>query len=187
MDHSFRTPFPLISLLLITLFLSGCAGFGDGRSIDDPTSSLVFGFIDMEDAPTDISYAKLQQVAPRGEAGFWGMSADDGIVYNQYLPMGTFQMERFGGSSFLWGEHVYTFPTYGRNETALKIEQPGIYFVGAYAYRDEETGFFEPGQFSIETLDDPTEISILKQIQSMDWVRGTQWEERIRLRLAELQ
>lgn len=173
-------------LTVLALLLTGCAFSGGGRSIDDPTNSLVFGFIDMDDAPTDVSYAKLQQVAPKTESGFWTMSAEDGILYNQYLPPGSFQMSRFGGHSFWWGEHVYDFPTYGRNETAIQIEQPGIYFVGAYAYRDAESGFFESGKFSIELLDDPTEKALLLKIQEMDWVRGTQWQERIRDRLQEL-
>ncbi|WP_166263510.1 hypothetical protein [Marinobacter caseinilyticus] len=159
---------------------------GDGRSVDDPTNSLVFAYIDMDDAPTDMSYAKLQQVAPKSEAGYWGMGTDEGIIVNQYIPPGSFQIAHFGGNSFLMGEHQYSFPTYGRNATAVTIEQPGIYFLGAYKYQDVDTGFFEAGKFSMEPITSPTEQALLKTIVTMDWVKGTQWEARIRKRLMEL-
>ena len=175
-----------LTLLLMTL-LTGCASLGGGRSIDDPTSSLVFGYIDMEDAPTSMDYAQLQQVAPKTDAGFWTMGTDDGIMYNQYVPPGAFKVAHFGGSSFFSGEHQYSFPAYGRNATAVTIEEPGIYFVGAYAYQEVETGFFEAGKFSIEPIESPSEKSLLQALLAMDWVKGTQWQARIQNRLAELQ
>lgn len=172
--------------LLAAALLTGCAFSGGGRSIDDPTSSLVFGYMDMEEAPTSMDYVKLQQVAPRAEAGFWDMGTDDGIMFNQYVPPGSFKVAHFGGSSFLMGEHRYSFPTYGRNATAVTIEEPGIYFIGAYAYQDVDTGFFEAGKFSIEPTNNPSEKDLLQTLLAMDWVKGTQWEARIKNRLAEL-
>ena len=174
-------------ILLTTALLTGCAFSGKGRSIDDPTSSLIFGYIDMEDAPTSMDYAKVQQVAPRTDDGFWTMGTDDGIMFNQYVPPGAYKVAHFGGSSFFNGDHQYSFPTYGRNATAVSIEEPGIYFVGAYAYREVETGFFEAGKFSIEPIEAPSEAAVLKTILEMDWVEGTQWEARVRNRLAELE
>ncbi|MDK9556949.1 hypothetical protein QQF73_04870 [Marinobacter sp. M216] len=173
--------------LLAVALLAGCAFSGGGRSIDDPTSSLVFGYMDMEEAPTSMDYVKLQQVAPRSEAGYWDMGTDDGIMYNQYVPPGSFKVAHFGGSSFLMGEHRYSFPTYGRNATAVTIEVPGIYFIGAYAYQEVDTGFFEADKFSIEPTETPSEKELLNTLLTMDWVEGTQWESRIKNRLAELQ
>lgn len=177
----------LVGLIVASMaMLAGCASTGSGRHIDDPTSSLVFAYIDMDEAPTDISYANLHQVVPKTDMGYWGMSEEDGLLFNQYLPQGAYQLSNFGGSSFLSGEHRYNFPQYGRNETAVTIEQPGIYFLGAYQYQDVETGFFEAGKFAIEPVSSPSERELLKRLSQLDWVKGTQWEARIRDRLAEL-
>src|SRR5262245_34869356 len=34
--------------------LAGCGGGGHGRDINDPSNSLVFGYVDMADAPTNV-------------------------------------------------------------------------------------------------------------------------------------
>ena len=52
-------------LVVVTVTaLTGCAGGGHGRDINDPSNSLVFGFVDMSDAPTKVSGAQIMQVAP---------------------------------------------------------------------------------------------------------------------------
>ena len=180
-----RTVLGLLAIAAL-LLLGGCASSGPARDINDPTNSLVFAYIDMEDAPTEMSYANIRQVYPKGEEGFWGMGVDEGMLFNQYLPAGGYQMANFGGSGFWSGQHEYSFPTYGRNVTAVRADKPGIYFLGAYKYVDVETGFFEAGKFNIAPIESPTEKELLQRIAEMDWVKGTQWEERIRARLAEL-
>lgn len=175
------------ALIVVTAFLvAGCASSGPGRDINDPTSSLVFAYIDMEDAPTDMEYATLHQVAPKAEAGYWSMSVEDGLAYHAYLPVGAYQLANFGGSGFLSGAHEYSFPNYGRNQTAASIEVPGIFFLGAYRYQEVDTGFFEQGKFSMEPLPSPGEAELLRRLSRMQWVKGTQWEKRIQARLAEL-
>lgn len=173
-------------LLSTILLLQACASYGPTRSIDDPSSSLVFAFINMENAPTSVSYADLHQVAPKAETGYWGMSEEDGLLYNQYLPNGSYQISHFGGSSFMTGEYRYSFPAYGRNETALRIEKPGIYFMGSYAYQEVDTGFFEQGKFDMKPIESPDEKALLKKLLKLDWVKGTQWEARIQSKLSEL-
>lgn len=97
----------------ITLgILAGCAS-GPTRDINDPTNSLVFGYIDMSDAPTNVSHAWLRQVAPPNDKPYWGLGVQKGIFYNSYLPPGSYQLSSFGGSSFWQGEHRYNFPRQG--------------------------------------------------------------------------
>ena len=60
--------FGLIALAL----LGGCAGGGHGRNINDASNSLVFGYVDMSDAPTKINGASIMQVAPPTDKPYWG-------------------------------------------------------------------------------------------------------------------
>jgi outer membrane biogenesis lipoprotein LolB len=40
--------------LIASALLTGCGSSGPKRDINDPTNSLVFGYIDMDDAPTGV-------------------------------------------------------------------------------------------------------------------------------------
>ena len=53
-----------VLLLAGVLALAGCGGGGHGRDINDPSNSLVFGYVDMADAPTKVTGAQIRQVAP---------------------------------------------------------------------------------------------------------------------------
>ena len=170
---------------LITLgLLGGCAS--TGRDVNDPTNSLVFGYIDMDDAPTSVDSASLRQLGLPSDKSYWGMSVKDGLFYNAYLPPGSYQLDSFSGSGFFAGEHEYNLPRQG-NETALRISKPGIYFLGSFKYKKVETGFFGQGKFSIEVMDKPTEAELLQRILDKDSdARKSAWGDKIRARLAQL-
>jgi len=175
-------------LILVATFglLVGCAGGEPGRDINDPTNSLVFGYIDMEDAPTKVSNAWLVQVSPPSDAPYWGMGVTKGMFYNSYLPPGSYQLSKVGGSGFFAGQHEYTFPRQG-NETALRITKPGIYFLGSYKYKSVKTGFFEQGKFKIEKINKPTEAELLKRLLEEDSdLKKSSWGDKIRARLSKL-
>ena len=172
---------------LFTLgLLAGCASSGHGRSIDDPTNSLVFGYVDMDDAPTGVNSAWIRQVAPAVEKPYWGTDVKDGLFYTSYLPPGSYQMSSFGGSGFFAGKYQYDFPKQG-NKTSLRINKPGIYFIGAYKYKKVKTGMFSQAKFSIEKINKPTEAELLKRIlDNNSDVRDSTWGNKIRARLAQL-
>jgi len=171
---------------LITLgLLAGCASSGPTRNINDPTNSLVFGYIDMDDAPTKVSSAWMVQVAPPSDTPYWGLGVSKGLFYNSYLPLGSYQLSKFGGSGFFAGQHEYMFPRQG-NKTALRITRPGIYFLGAYKYKKVKTGLFSQGKFAIEKMSKPTEAELLKRILEDDDIKGSAWAAKIRARLAQL-
>ncbi|HEX7965397.1 MAG TPA: hypothetical protein VF651_06740 [Gammaproteobacteria bacterium] len=178
-----RKSFALACLAMLSL--AGCASnsIGPERDINDPTNSLVFAYVDMGDAPTELESASLK---PQGEEGYWTMGVEDGLMSQQYLPPGSYQLASLSGSSFLHGAVVYNFPAYGRNEASVRIQKPGIYFLGSFKYKDVETGMFEAGKFDIERVKSPTELELLGRLLKQDWVKGTQWEARIRARMAEL-
>src|SRR5262245_16257965 len=178
-----------ISLILCVVALglvAGCAGGGHGRSVDDPTNSLVFGYIDMGDAPTKISGASIMQVAPPTDKPSWGMDVRNGLLYTYYLPPGSYQLASISGSSFWRGDYRYNFPRQG-NEQAVRISKPGIYFLGSYRYKGVKTGWFEGGKFDVERVNTPTEAELLRRLLEEDReIKGSAWEAKIRQRLSQL-
>lgn len=176
-----------LALGLITLvLLTGCSSSGPERDINDPTNSLVFGYIDMEDAPTGVEYATVMQVSPPTEAPYWGLGVKKGLFYNSYLPPGSYQLSSFGGSGFFAGQHEYSFPRQG-NQTSLRITKPGIYFLGSFKYIKVKSGVFEQGKFSIEKINKPTEAELLKRIlEENSEIKSSAWGDRIRARLKQI-
>jgi hypothetical protein len=175
-----------LALGLALALLAGCGSSGPKRDINDPTNSLVFGYIDMSDAPTGVDYAWLMRVAPPSKTPYWQLGVRKGLFYNTHLPTGSYQISRFGGSAMFAGQHRYDFPRQA-NETALRVEKPGIYYLGSYKYKKVKTGVFEQGKFAIEKVESPTEAELLKRLldESAE-VKGTAWEDKVRARLAKL-
>jgi hypothetical protein len=175
----------VVALIVLGL-LAGCGSSGPKRDINDPTNSLVFGYVDMKDAPTGVDYAWLVQVAPPSKTPYWSLGVRKGLFYNMYVAPGSYQLSRLGGSGFFTNEHRYNFPRQG-NETALRVDTPGIYFLGSFKYKKVSTGIFEQSKFAIERVDKPTEAELLKRILAEDSdVAQSTWGEKIRARLAKL-
>lgn len=180
--HGLRSLFALVAALAL---LAGCGTSGPERSIDDPTNSLVFGYVDMSEAPTQVQAAWLQQLAPPTEAPYWRLGVKDGVFHSVYVPPGMYQISRFYGSGFFAGEHNYNFPRQG-NSTAVKIDKPGIYFLGSFKYKAEKSGFFEPGKFSMERTSKPTEAELLARIlDDSEEIKASPWADRIRARIRQ--
>lgn len=176
-----------LGLVALLPLLSGCASSGHGRDINDPSNSLVFGYVDMSDAPTKVSGAQIMQVAPPTDRPYWGTDVRDGLFYTYYLPPGSYRLAALFGSSFLKGDYQYNMPRQGGGETTVRIDKPGIYFLGSYKYKDVKTGFFEQGKFNIQRVGTPGEAELLRRILAEDKeLKGSVWEERIKQRLSRL-
>jgi hypothetical protein len=176
-------------LLLVAALaaLAGCAGGGHGRDINDPSNSLVFGFVDMADAPTKVSGAQIMQVAPPTDKPYWGTDVKDGLFYTYYLPPGSYRLATLHGSSFLRGEHRYNMGRQGGGDTTVRIEKPGIYFLGAYKYTTVKTGMFEQSKFGIERVKSPSEAELLQKLLDTDAeLKKSVWADKIRQRIARL-
>ena len=175
-----------ILALLAALSVAGCGGGGHGRDINDPSNSLVFGFVDMADAPTKVTGAQIRQVAPPTDKPYWGTDVKDGMFYTYYLPPGSYQLATLHGSSFLRGEHQYNLGRQG-GDTGVRIDKPGIYFLGAYKYKTVKTGMFEQSKFGIERVATPSEAELLQKLLDSDAaLKNSVWADKIRQRLARL-
>ena len=173
-------------LLTLSFLLAGCGSSGPVRDINDPTNSLVFGYVDMDEAATSVDAAWMQQIAPPSETPYWSMGVKNGLFYQSRLPPGSYQMSNFYGSGFFAGENRYNFPRQG-NETSMRISKPDIYFIGSFKYRKIKTSIFEQDKFAIEKINKPSEAELLKRIlDENNDIRESAWGEKIRARLAQL-
>lgn len=175
-----------ITAILLTLTIVGCAG-----TPVDPTDtrrSVVFGYIDMEDAPTSVDWVFIQHYD--GTTDGYSVGAKDGLYYHVGIPPGPYQVTKFGGSGFFAGQVIYNFADSGRNDTALIIDRPGAYFAGSFEYQTVNTGFFEQKKFDITPAVDPTEAMVLEKVLRRMRKENPNYTHAISLaekRLAELQ
>ena len=149
------------------------------KRLDPPANdqqSLVFGYLDMSQAPTGLGWMEFRQVAPRTDTPFYQMRVHEGVFYMEKFPPGVFVMGEFGGER-RDGKHLaYALP---RSSPAVRvvIEQPGLHFVGAYRYRVVKQDGQQVGRFEIDALPTLSAAEVLQRI--LPYARGTPWEPRI--------
>lgn len=142
--------------LVLSVVVAGCAGTTPVSSSDE-TLSLVFGYFDMKDAPTKVQWVALKQYGGKG-AGTYQLAVEEGLFLHVGVEPGSYQVDKFGGSGFLRGDYVYNFGGKGRNSTAIRIQKPGVYFLGAHRYVAHE------GKFDMQPAKSPTEKEVLQRL-----------------------
>lgn len=156
-----------ILLLAITYLVGGCAFGGGGDPIDPKRKDLavVFGYIDMEDAPGDLDWIKIKQYKTKPD--YYSLGAKEGIFWHVGVDMGSYQVEKFGTNPGFWSRtsYSYNFGTAGRNQTARRIKKPGVYYLGSYKYINEGSkNWYSPDRFSMKKLKNPSEKELLIKI-----------------------
>ena len=152
-------------LLAAVLMLGGCAG----TPIDpkDESVSLVFAYFDMADAPSNLQWASLKRYDAK-EPVWYDMAARDGLIFHIGIAPGSYQVEKFGGQGGIplltRSPYEYNFGTRGRNETAIRIQKPGVYFLGAYKYIDHSGGLFKADKFQMKPIKEPSEKELLQRL-----------------------
>lgn len=173
---------------LLTLLVVGCA---TSHPIDpkDQSLSLVYGYIDMKDAPSSLGWVHITLYDGKNTGYF--TEVHDGLFFHLGVKPGPYQVDRFGRyATFLSNtDYSYDFGTRGRNETAIRIDKPGVYFMGAYKYVDVPTGWFEQDKFRMERTTTPTERELLTRVLAMlqnDHAQYTLQIDTVKQRLAQL-
>ena len=173
---------------LLILLVGGCAT-SDPIDPKDQSLSLVYGYIDMKDAPSHLGWVHIKLYDGKNTGYF--TVVDEGLFFHLGLKPGPYQVDRFGRHPTFFDnvEYSYGFGTRGRNETAIRIDKPGIYFMGAYKYVDVPTGWFEEDKFRMEQTTTPTERELLTRVLTIlqkDHAEYTRQIETVKLRLAQL-
>jgi hypothetical protein len=141
--------------------------------------SLVFGYIDMGESRLTLDLVTLYQALPKTRKPLRAMLAQEGLFFFENLPLGSYQLSSFRGMPRLGDPTVFLFPRYGRNETAVQLQGPGVHFMGAYKYVKVEE------EFDLLPLENPGERELLEALLLP--AEGTGWTERIEARLRELE
>jgi hypothetical protein len=154
----------LLAIWGMAIVLGGCAG----TPVDpkDEALSLVYGYFDMKAAPSSLDWVSIKQYGK--EAAWYQVSAKDGLFWHVGVESGSYQVEKFGGTGGIplltRREFQYDFGTKGRNDTALRIQTPGVYFMGAYKYVDHPGGFFKEDKFEMKPAKEYAEKDLLQKL-----------------------
>lgn len=181
----------LLAGIAALALLGGCA---TTESVDpkDESTSLIYGYFDAKDAPSSIDWVSIKQYG--AASGYYTVAAKDGLFLHIGVEPGSYQVEKFGGVKrfLIFGHAVeYNYGTRGRNETAIRVVKPGLYFMGAHRYVAHDGGWFGADKFEMQAVKSPTEKELLTrliaQVEADKELRVyTRQIEQAKKRLAEL-
>jgi hypothetical protein len=175
-------------LIFITALLHGCGG-GLSKMVkeqDSPDTALLFGYIDMDDAPSNLESVSLRQYAAKDGEPYIPMRADgEGLFYRENVPKGSYGLYTFGGrgwtlgcGSFMKQRYYYNFPDEGFKYSQFRLANSGPFFLGSYKMKKIK------GKYEFEDADSPTEKELLTRL--LAYTGGTKWENVIKKRLKQL-
>ena len=154
----------LLAGMAALALVGGCATTEPVDPKDDGTS-LVFGYFDGKDAPSSIDWVSIKRYG--GAPAYYQAGATNGLFWHIGVEPGSYQVEKFGGLKrvLIFSNTVeYNYGTRGRNETAVRIVTPGIYFMGAHRYVAHDGGLFAEDKFAMQAVKSPTEKELLTRL-----------------------
>jgi hypothetical protein len=154
----------LLAGLAAVALVAGCA---TTEPVDpkDASTSLVFGYFDAKDAPSSVDWVSIKRYG--GAPAYYQLGTKDGLFWHVGVEPGSYQVEKFGGVKrvLIFGNTVeYNYGTRGRNETAVRIVAPGVYFMGAHRYVAHDGGLFAADKFEMQAVKSPTEKELLARL-----------------------
>ena len=155
--------------LATAVLVAACAG---SRPVDpaDERLSLVFGYFDMQDAPSNLEWVSLRKYDSKQKDGEWyTLAVKDGLFFHVGVEPGSYQVDKFGGTGGIplltRRPFEYSYGAKGRNATALRIQKPGVYFLGSHRYVNHAgKGLFEPDKFDMQPAAAPGEKELLQKL-----------------------
>lgn len=163
--HKFRYFIIPMLFMPLSMLLSSCVSKST-ISPDDENLSVLYGYIDMSEAPSGLGFVKVKRHKPTPNV-WYTFRAEEGIFSHIAVKNGSYQVDTFGksGSGLANIKYSYNFGGQGRNATARVIKNPGVYFLGAYKYKNLKKGsFLTPGSFEMQPIKSPTEKELLSQL-----------------------
>lgn len=181
---------------VMALVLAGCASV-EPVSPKDETVSLVYGYFDMKDAPSTLEWVRLKKYGSGTKDGEgYSISAKEGLFFHIGIEPGSYQVESFGGTGGIplltRRPFEYDYGSKGRNTTAVRIQKPGVYFVGSHRYINHAgKGLFAADKFEMQRAKSPAEREILQQViqrfeSDKELQQYTRQLQQARKRLSEL-
>lgn len=136
--------------------------------------SIVYGWIDMKEAGSNIDTAVLERLQPIAAEKLYTLGVarykSGYILYHIGLPEGVYKLSVFSGHDCLFAfvlcdnGTVYDLPKQG-STGGVVIKKPGVYYMGALQYKDIKTGFWKAAKFDLEEAKDaPSQRELLQVI-----------------------
>lgn len=151
-------PLRLLTLASI-LLLPSCALLGGKEIKDFDNRSVVYGWLDIKDVDANrLHQVSFFQSRPKTKEPYYQVGVEKfkgGYLFYHYgFPNGAFKLDQASGQNcllFLCSNtiHTYSFGKQGDDVGTVVINKPGVYYVGAHAFRDVKTGWFEAGRFEV--------------------------------------
>lgn len=176
-----------LGLVLAVLFIMGGCSSGSRymEEYNGPNQSLVYGYIDMKEAPAKLGWVSMKQIKPRTDKPYYGFWIRKGFFYRINVPQGSYKFTKFGGfngwSNTQW---TFSFPSQGRGSMDPVIRRPGMHYVGSWKYKKVKTGIFKPGKFDIVRTNSVSEKEILEHM--LPYAKHEKWKKMIERRLGRL-
>ena len=165
-------------VLCCAVFFASCASTPQ-LDPTDTSRSVIFGYIDMDDAPTSMDWISIKNY--KKARSYYNIRTEDGLFFHVAAAPGTYRIVNFGGSGFMSGSVRYPFPAYGNEESTVSVKSPGTYYLGSHKYIEVDTGFFGPEKFKVQRIEEPTEKALLKKILAEIESDFSEFEHAIRL------
>lgn len=167
--------------LLAALALTSCSTpTPNFMKPEEPNLSLVFGHIDMDDAPTKLGWVELKMVRPVVEKPYYYFWVREGTFFRSHVRQGSYKFEKFG-----YKNDKYIFPAQGKGVMDRQVTKPGLYYVGSYKYKKIPRGLFRDDQFDLIPTNSPSELELLKKISV--YSQDNYWKGMIEKRIRELE
>lgn len=174
------------ALAAAVLLLAGCGGPEMLRSDTHPDKeALVFGYIDMDEAPSGMDWMAIRQALPKTDKPILYAAVSDGLFYNSRLAPGSYEIDSFGGHPFLGNtDYTYQLPRQDLELGRFKFRKPGVYFLGSFKYKKISHGWFQQDEFDIVPADKPTATELLQRM--LKEAKSDEWKARIKVAIEEL-
>lgn len=161
---NFNTRVTNFILLILILNITGCVLLPKPKfDPNDLNSSVVFGYIDTKNMPSEFGGAKIQGLG--GEDDYVTASTYKGAFWHIAVRPGYRQVRSFSGFSsrniFGHGDagNIYSFGEKDSKSMAIKIKKPGIHFFGSYKFI-----MHKDDKFNVRRINRPLEKTVLKLV-----------------------
>lgn len=179
----------LILVLLAFMLTTGCGSMMI-KDTKDPDASLVYGYVDMGDAPGKFAWLAFKQIRPITKKNYWSFWVkDNSLFYHYNMPAkSSFSINEFATRHPFYGTMVHIMPVYGNDAQTFKVRKPGsLVFLGSFKY--QKTGahmmnIFKKTGFELVPSRKPSEKEVLQKLLPL--TKGSKWEARVTKRIKEL-
>lgn len=153
------------SLVIALTSLFVIAGCASGSRVTDFTDrSVAYGWINIGDVDANrLNSVVIYQLQPQTKTPYYNVKVtkfEGGYLYYAFsFPQGAVKLYEISGQRcvlILCSNSTFSYAFGKQGDTgAVRIGEPGVYFLGALELEDVKTGFFEQGKFNVNQAEQP--------------------------------